>query len=80
MRPYMVRVVGVEPTRLSAQEPKSCTSANSAIPAYIETIITSDEGFVKRQSSCNRDKSILPVQRLSACAVRKLYPRALSAV
>ena len=31
----MVRVVGVEPTRLAAQEPKSCTSANSAIPAYI---------------------------------------------
>ena len=32
---YLVRVVGVEPTRLSAQEPKSCTSANSAIPAYM---------------------------------------------
>lgn len=30
----MVRVVGVEPTRLAAQEPKSCTSANSAIPAH----------------------------------------------
>ncbi len=29
----VVRVVGVEPTRLAAQEPKSCTSANSAIPA-----------------------------------------------
>ena len=32
---FLVRVVGVEPTRLAAQEPKSCTSANSAIPAYI---------------------------------------------
>lgn len=30
----MVRVVGVEPTCLAAQEPKSCASANSAIPAY----------------------------------------------
>ena len=29
----MVRVVGVEPTRISSQEPKSCASANSAIPA-----------------------------------------------
>ena len=29
----MVRVVGVEPTRLAAQEPKSCASANSTIPA-----------------------------------------------
>ena len=34
----MVRVVGVEPTRLAAQEPKSCASANSAIPAYIYII------------------------------------------
>ena len=31
----LVRVVGVEPTRLAAQEPKSCTSANSAIPACV---------------------------------------------
>ena len=30
----LVRVVGVEPTRISPQEPKSCTSANSAIPAW----------------------------------------------
>ena len=30
----LVRVMGVEPTRLAAQEPKSCTSANSVIPAY----------------------------------------------
>ena len=29
----VVRVVRVELTRLAAQEPKSCTSANSAIPA-----------------------------------------------
>ena len=33
--PIMVRVVGVEPTRITSQEPKSCASANSAIPAYI---------------------------------------------
>ena len=31
----LVRVVGVEPTRISSQEPKSCASANSAIPANI---------------------------------------------
>ena len=30
----MVRVVGLEPTRLTAQEPKSCVSTNSTIPAY----------------------------------------------
>ena len=33
-RAYMVRVVGLEPTRLAAQEPKSCVSTNSTIPAY----------------------------------------------
>ena len=32
--PFLVRVAGVEPARLSVQEPKSCASANSAIPAY----------------------------------------------
>ena len=30
---HVVRVVGVEPTRIAPQEPKSCASANSAIPA-----------------------------------------------
>lgn len=30
----MVRVWGLEPQRISAQEPKSCMSANSIIPAY----------------------------------------------
>ncbi len=29
-----MRVVGVEPTHRKAQDPKSCASANSAIPAY----------------------------------------------
>ena len=33
-RSYMVRVAGVEPVHLSAQDPKSCVSANSTIPAY----------------------------------------------
>lgn len=32
--PVLVRVVGLEPTRLAAQEPKSCVSTNSTIPAY----------------------------------------------
>ena len=31
----LVRVTGFEPARLAAQDPKSCTSANSAIPAYM---------------------------------------------
>ena len=31
----LVRVTGVEPARHVAQDPKSCASANSAIPAYI---------------------------------------------
>ena len=31
----LVRVVGLEPTRLTAQEPKSCVSTNSTIPAYL---------------------------------------------
>ena len=30
----MVRVVGLEPTRLTAEEPKSSESTNSTIPAY----------------------------------------------
>ena len=33
-RLFLVRVVGLEPTRLAAQEPKSCVSTNSTIPAY----------------------------------------------
>ena len=31
----MVRVVGLEPTRLTAEEPKSSESTNSTIPAYM---------------------------------------------
>ena len=31
----LVRIVGVEPTRITSQEPKSCASANSAISAYL---------------------------------------------
>lgn len=30
----LVRVVGLEPTRLTAEEPKSSESTNSTIPAY----------------------------------------------
>ena len=33
----MVRVTGVEPARREAQDPKSCVSANSTIPAYERT-------------------------------------------
>src|SRR5699024_677850 len=35
----LVRVAGVEPARLAAQEPKSCASANSAIPAWLHPCI-----------------------------------------
>ena len=31
----LVRVTGVEPAHLAAQDPKSCVSANSTIPAYL---------------------------------------------
>ncbi len=31
----LVRVTGVEPARREAQDPKSCVSANSTIPAYL---------------------------------------------
>ena len=34
VRDDVVRVVGFEPTRLTAQEPKSCMSTISIIPAY----------------------------------------------
>ena len=30
---FLVRVKGVEPLRIASQDPKSCASANSAIPA-----------------------------------------------
>ena len=33
----MVRVTGVEPACCLAQEPKSCVSANSTIPAYVNS-------------------------------------------
>lgn len=33
-----MRVVGVEPTRLAAQEPKSCASANSAKAANMHLL------------------------------------------
>ena len=36
----LVRVAGVEPVHLSAQDPKSCVSANSTIPANIFCIIS----------------------------------------
>ena len=37
-RPFLVRVTGVEPARLSAREPKSRMSANSIIPADIHLL------------------------------------------
>ena len=41
----MVRVVGLEPTRLAAQEPKSCVSTNSTIPANV-SVRTSCRYFI----------------------------------
>ena len=40
--PIMVRVVGLEPTRLTAEEPKSSESTISTIPAYM-----SDSAFCR---------------------------------
>lgn len=59
-RDFLVRVVGVEPTRLAAQEPKSCTSANSAIPAYMCPPQSSvcQAGTVLRLYQPSRKKSI----------------------
>ena len=37
-RPFLVRVTGVEPARLSAREPKSRMSANSIIPADVQLL------------------------------------------
>ena len=34
---YVVRVMGVEPTRISPQDPKSCASANFATSAYLNS-------------------------------------------
>lgn len=34
----MVRVTGLEPAHLTAQEPKSCVSANFTTPAYHLTL------------------------------------------
>ena len=46
VRGDMVRVVGLEPTRLAAQEPKSCVSTNSTIPAYsIFSLLLLGEGI-----------------------------------
>ena len=35
VRAFVVRVIGLEPTRLAAPDPKSGTSTNFAIPAKI---------------------------------------------
>ena len=32
---YLVRATGLEPARISPQEPKSCACANFATPAYV---------------------------------------------
>ena len=46
---FLVRVVGLEPTRLTAQEPKSCVSTNSTIPAYlISPLFLLVEGYPRR--------------------------------
>jgi hypothetical protein len=42
---FLVRIVGVEPTRIAPQEPKSCASANSAISAY-EAAVKNGRFFV----------------------------------
>ena len=63
----VVRVVGVEPTRLAAQEPKSCTSANSAIPAYI---IICNFALEKLNTLPG-----LPQKQVNFFDLRNIYPR-----
>ena len=60
---YLVRVVGVEPTRLAAQEPKSCASANSAIPAYSALYLTTRRRRCQRGAFSRRGHRI---RRISA--------------
>lgn len=35
LRTFVVRVTGLEPAHLAAQEPKSCVSASFTTPAYV---------------------------------------------
>ncbi len=49
----LVRAVGFEPTRLSAQEPKSCTSANSIMPAGMGPLHSSKPFYHKGCHSVN---------------------------
>ena len=46
---FLVRAVGLEPTRIAPQEPKSCTSTNSAMPAEM-TALTSYQPFPKKSN------------------------------
>lgn len=51
---FLVRVVGLEPTRLTAQEPKSCVSTNSTIPAYsVSPYFYSGRGYPRRSVTLN---------------------------
>ena len=49
VRDDVVRAVGFEPTRLAAQEPKSCTSTNSAMPAEMAAL-TSYQPFPEKSN------------------------------
>ncbi len=76
---HMVRVVGLEPTRIAPQEPKSCASANSAIPASVYIILFSRPhvnrldfipslGYAKKHKMSGGDKTCLVFsQTVSLC-------------
>lgn len=46
---FLVRAVGLEPTRIAPQEPKSCTSTNSAMPAEM-VALTSYQPFPEKSN------------------------------
>ena len=69
----MVRVVGLEPTRLTAQEPKSCVSTNSTIPAYlIFPLFLLGEGIPEAER-CARSASIKTGYACFYLANRKFF-------
>ena len=74
----MVRVTGLEPVRLSTQEPKSCTSTNSAIPADNPPFNPSLSVPLQRRKGCVFLFLLIIKQNHSHTLVR-IYRRCISA-
>ena len=71
-RSYVVRVKGLEPSRLLAPEPKSGASANSAIPARPLCIITNYFLIVKQNILVAHS---LRLNQLFSCLIFPAYIR-----